>query len=379
MKIAVNTRFLLKDRLEGIGVYSDEILKRMVLDNPNHEYHFLFDRPFHPSFLYGDNVFPHRVSPPARHPILWKWWFDISVKRWLKKISPDVFFSPDGFLSTTSTIPTVLTIHDIAFEVFPKAYKRIHAIYYKYYTPRFVHRAQKVITVSNHTKNHLIEKYGICTKKIEVIYNGVDHKFLPIHTSERQKVRNDLTQGKPFFLYVGAIHPRKNLGMLISAFEAFKETDEQGFTLVIVGRYAWKSKFEKQLIKKSSVSGQIIHLQNVKSSIEKIVGAATLLCYLSKFEGFGLPIIEAMKSGVPVLCSDVSSMPETAGGAAHLVNPDDKNAIVASMKKITSDNAYRNALIEKGKKRANDFSWKVAAKQTFEILQQTGSQTIRGK
>ena len=137
MKIAINCRLLLKNKLEGIGWYSFEIVSRIVKNHPEHDFYFLFDRPFHPDFVFAKNVKPIVLSPQARHPFLWYLWFEFSVSKFLKKNNIDLFFSPDGYLSLNTNVKTLLTIHDLNFEHFPEQLPFLTRKYYQYFTPKF--------------------------------------------------------------------------------------------------------------------------------------------------------------------------------------------------------------------------------------------------
>jgi glycosyltransferase involved in cell wall biosynthesis len=157
MKIAVNTRLLLKDKLEGIGWVAYETLRRMVASHPEVEFYFLFDREPDPMFLFADNVKPVVLFPQARHPFLFIWFFEFSVTKALKKIKPDLFFSPDGYLSLRSDVPQVTQFHDLNFEHFPKDMPKIHLWHYKTFFPRFARKAKRIVTVSEFSKQDIVE------------------------------------------------------------------------------------------------------------------------------------------------------------------------------------------------------------------------------
>ena len=141
MRIAVNTRFLLPNKLEGIGRFTLEVLRRMVNSHPEHEFYFFFDRKYDPSFVLSENVIPIILFPPARHPFLFYWWFEWSVARALKKHNIDVFLSTDNFCSLNTKVPTVLVTHDLAFAHFPEQVGFLQRKYYQYFTPRFLAKA----------------------------------------------------------------------------------------------------------------------------------------------------------------------------------------------------------------------------------------------
>src|SRR5262245_6511853 len=155
MNIAVNTRMLLKGRLDGIGTFSYETLKRITAQHPEHRFIFLFDRPYDPSFVFGSNVTPLNLFPPARHPLLYTWWFEYSVPKALRNIQADVFLSPDGFLSTRTGVPTLAVIHDINFEHYPKDMPGAYRNYYRTWFPRFARKATRIATVSEFSKKDL--------------------------------------------------------------------------------------------------------------------------------------------------------------------------------------------------------------------------------
>jgi len=181
MRIAVNTRFLLYNKLEGIGTFSFEVLKRLVANNPQHQFIFLFDRPWHASFVFAENVEPYQIFPPARHPFLFVWWFEWSVAKALKKTKADIFFSPDGYLSLRSKIPQITVFHDLAFEHYPKDVPYLAAKHYRYFFPRYAKKAAKILTVSQFSKIDIIAQYRIDERKIEVVYNGVNELYKPVN------------------------------------------------------------------------------------------------------------------------------------------------------------------------------------------------------
>ena len=180
MRIAINTRFLMPGQLEGLGRYTYEVARRLVQGHPEHEYLFFFDRPFDKRFLFGDNVKAIVLPPPARHPILWYIWFEYSVASALAKYKPDVFFSPDGYLSLHATTPTVMVVHDLAHEHFPDAVPFLVRRFYQRYVPRYCRRADHLLAVSHYTKEDMQKQYSIEGSKITVCGNGCREGFTPL-------------------------------------------------------------------------------------------------------------------------------------------------------------------------------------------------------
>ncbi len=362
MKIAVNTRFLLKGKLEGIGLFTHETLRRLVAQHPGDEFIFFFDRPFDPSFVYGENVKPVVLFPPARHPFLFVWWFEWAVAQALKKYKPDVFYSPDNFLSLRTSIKTVLVTHDLAHVHFPEQVSFFHRKYYQFFAPKFNRRADRIVAVSHFTKEDIVKQYGISPKKIAVACNGCREIFRPLSEGEKTAVQLQFAEGKPYFFYVGAVHPRKNVHRLITAFDHFKQKTGAAEKLLIAGRFAWKAGEVKEAFEKSLFENDIHFLGYVPDNeLAKLMGAAFACTYLSLFEGFGVPVLEAMNCDVPVITSDVSSLPEVAGNAALLVNPYSTDEISAALENIWKDENLRKSLVLEGQIQREKFTWQKAA------------------
>jgi len=342
MKIAVNTRFLLANKLEGIGWFSYETLKRWVAWYPEHEFIFIFDRPYDPQFIFGDNVTPVVAFPPARHPILFYLWFEWALPRIFRKHKPDYFVSPDGFLSLRTKIPTQLVIHDIAWKHFPTHIPNAHLRHYDLQVP---------------------------SNKIDVVYDGSNEAFQPVSNLLQGEIRNKYSQGQPYFLYVGSIHPRKNVGRLLQAFDQFKTQYSSPLKLLLVGRMAWQSGEIGQIVQQLKHSKDVIFLgYTPPTELPSIVGSAYAMVYISLFEGFGLPILEAMYSNVPSISSNSSSMPEVTGDAGLSVDPYSLDSIASAMANLWNNKELRLRLIEKGKIQRRLFSWDLTAEKLWTSL-----------
>src|ERR1700733_4889976 len=176
MKIAVNTRLLLKNKLEGIGWFSYETLKQMTVQHPEHQFYFVFDRPFDPEFIFSKNITPVVIGPPSRHPVLWYIWFNWSLSRVLKRIRPDLFLSPEGYICLNTNVKTINVMHDIAYEHYPESVPKLVKSYYKYYFPKFAQKAERIATVSQFSKEDIVKLYNIDPDKIKVVYNGFNER-----------------------------------------------------------------------------------------------------------------------------------------------------------------------------------------------------------
>ena len=369
MKIAVNTRLLLKNKLEGIGWFSYETLKRITLWHPEHEFYFIFDRKYSTDFIFSKNVIPVVAFPPTRHPVLTEFYFRHIIPRIVKKIKADVFFSPDGWLPTTLKIPTHTVIHDLNFEHFPEFMPEYARKHFTKCFPRYAHTASRIATVSEYTKNDLVKTYGISRDKIDVVYNGANEIYSPVPKDEQKKIRDDFTAGAPYFIFVSSIHPRKNLENTLKAFFKFKDDTGSPAKFVIVGSVMWKSAVLENLIKNSPHKNELIFTGHIEvETLHKLIASAEALVYASFFEGFGIPILEAMRCGTPVITSNVTSMPEVAGNAAIIVSPHKVEEISGAMKQIYTDENLKKELSKKGLERSKEFSWDKTAKLLWNSL-----------
>lgn len=370
MRIAVNTQHLLKDRLEGIGWFAHEVLSRLVLEHPEHEFIFIFDRKWDTSFIYAENVIPVKTIVPSRHPILWWWHYEVDIPLILKKFKPDLFFSPDGWMSLKTNIPSVDTIHDINFIHRSKDFPVLVRLYYKRYFRRYAKKAKRLVTVSEYSKSDIVRHFKIAPEKIDVAHNGCNSIYSPVSNDLKIEIRNKYTEGNPFFIYVGSINPRKNLRGLLKAFDKFKEKDTNNYRLLLVGEAMWESsyladqlggmKYRDSIEFTGRISNEVLHL---------IMASADALMMVSFYEGFGIPVIEAMHCDVPVICSNVTALPEVAGEAALFVNPESEEEIADAMYNLSKYPELRQSLIIKGREQRKKFSWDNTAAKVWSSIE----------
>ncbi len=369
MVIAVNTRFLMKDHLEGFGYFMLETLKRITVAHPEHQFWFLFDRPFDPSFIFASNVHPVVVSPPARHPFLWKYWYDLRLPSILKKIKAEVFLSPDGFASLATKVPQCLVVHDLGFLHYPDAYKKSHAVFLRHYMPKYLKKARHIATVSQFSKDDIIRNYKTDPSKIDLVYSAPKNIFQPVSFEEQESTREKYTEGKAYFIYVGAIQPRKNLVNLLKAFSLFKKRQRSDMKLVLAGRLAWKHDAFVESLKTYKYRGDVILTGYLpEQELVNLVASSYALVYPSLFEGFGVPVLEAMNCHVPALTSANSSMQEIGEDAALYFDPNDHEDIADKLMLIYKDENLRKELIEKGKPVALKYTWERTAALLWESI-----------
>jgi glycosyltransferase involved in cell wall biosynthesis len=369
MKIAINTRLLLRNQLDGIGWFTYETARRMVYSHPDVEFHFLFDRPFDKRFVFGENVKAHYLGPPARHSVLQQMWNNYSVPWMLRSIKPDIYFSPDAQLSLRTNVKQVIVIHDLNFEHYPSD---IPAHYYRYLhkqSPKFAEKASRIITVSDFSKQDIISLYNISPDKIDVAWNGVNDLFHPLNEQEQLAVREKLSAGKPYFITVGSIHPRKNIHRLLAAFDQFKEKTGSLSKLLVVGNAFYLSEEIKSALQNMRYKEDVIMAGRMDAdALNNAIASSIANVYISYFEGFGIPVLEGFKCGVPVLAANSSSIPEVAGDAALLIDPFNLDEISNALETLETNRTFRLELIEKGNKRVQHFSWDHTAEVVWNSL-----------
>lgn len=363
MRIGVNTRFLLPHKMEGFGWYTYETMLRITRQYPEHEFFFFFDRAFDKKFIFSENVTPVVVHPFTRHPILIKIWFDWSIKRALKKYQCEAFISPDGYLSLTTNVPQLSIIHDLNFEHNPQDLPKSSLEFYKKRFPLFAKKAARICTVSHFSKADIVETYGISPEKIDVTHNGVSSLFRIFSEEEKTLTRQAFTDGNPYIIFVGAIHRRKNLQRLLQAFTELKNEQNISEHLLIVGEPMWKS----QQIKIDKEIQSVVHFSGhlAPEALMKVMGSATCLAFVSYFEGFGIPILEAMQAGVPVLAGNKTSLPEVGGDAAIYCDPYSVKDIKEKLLQLLTDDQLQKDLIVKGLARSRQFSWDQTAQDLW--------------
>lgn len=368
MKIAVNTRLLLKNRLEGIGIFTRETLARITQAHPEHQFYFLFDREYDESFVFSENVTPIVAHPQARHPYLWYLFFEHGIPLKLKKIKPDFFLSTDGWIPTRLSIPSVNVIHDLNFLHHPEFVPPVVRRYYDRFFPKFARNATRLATVSQFSRDDIHQSYQVPLENIDVVYNGANTAYRPYTEEQQAAVKQQYTDGHDFFLFVGLIHKRKNLDNVFRAFDLFKERTGSPMKLVVVGdKKWWAGEIEDTYLAMRHRKDVVMLGRRQLDELSALTAAATAMVYASLFEGFGQPIVDAFNAHTAVITSNISSMPEIAGDAALLVNPYDVGEIAQAMEQLYRDPLLRNTLIEKGKARKGLYTWD----RTAELLWQT--------
>lgn len=274
-----------------------------------------------------------------------------------------------------SPCPTVITVLDLGFLCHPEAFKRSKRTYLQWMTRASVRKARRVIAISEHTRRDVIARYGVPAERVETVYCGVDRHFRPLPAEEIAVFRNRKGLPERLILFLGTIEPRKNVSSLIAAYAHLLErapVETSDLALVIAGAKGW---FFEDVLAQIEALGlrQRVYLPGYVPEAEKPMwyNAATCFCYPSLYEGFGLPPLEAMACGVPVVTSDRSALPEVVGDAAHTVPPLDVEALSAALHQLIVSPSLRAEYAQRGRARAKRFSWEQAARETVHVYHQS--------
>lgn len=277
----------------------------------------------------------------------------------------DLFFFPDYYAFPTTSGKRLVLIYDITYVAYPEYGLKERIDFFTKMTKKTISRKDTIITISEFSKKELVEKMNVDEKLIHVVYPGVDEKFKPASPAAIEKVRNKYNIDKPYILFIGSIQTRKNLAVLVEAFQKFKDS----YILVIAGEKSWGAEEVFAKVQSLKLNKQV-KFTGYLPEVDKIplLSGASVFAFPSLYEGFGLPILESQSVGTPVICSNTSSLLEAGGNGALFFNPNDVKQIESTLGKILSSETTRRKLIEKGFLNTKRFSWENSAKKTLEIF-----------
>ena len=371
MRVGVNSRLLLKDKLEGIGYFTLKNLERLTKNHPDCEFVLFFDRPYDRDFVFAKNVKPIVIPLPTRHPMLWHIYFEILLPIYIRLYKIDVLFSPEGYVPTRVKSPMLCTIHDINFE-HDKTYigNRVYQRYMEYFTPRFAKSANAVLTVSEFSKQDIATTYKIDENKIFNVESSANEDYITYSKEENERTRERYSNSCPYFYFVGSLQKRKNLTNLFRAFDLFKDKTQSNVKLLIVGSKKWWKGEIEDTFNAMEYKNEVVFTGRIPlEEVNRIASASLSLVFVSFFEGFGLPLLEAYRSSTAVITSNTSSMPEVAGQGALYANPYNVESICEAMIEIYKNPSLREDLIKKGQEQAKKYSWDKTAELVWNAIE----------
>lgn len=370
MKIAVNAADLDHPRIDGTRIYIQNLLKNFGLQDKEDRFLIYHKKEFNSQLKFPD--FENYEIANMPFPF---WWTQTRFAWEMRREKPDILFMPMHslpFLRFKKT-KTVVTIHDLAFKFFPDHFPKKDLRRLNFFTDYAVKNSDKIIAISNSTKNDLLKIYPkIKENKIKTIYHGYDKELFKPDISEQEIKRvNSKFQsrigGTKFILYVGTIQPRKNIETLLEAFEILRRKEaHKNLNLVIAGSEGWLAGNIVEKIKKNP--GAMMTGKFETADLPALIAGAEVFVLPSLYEGFGLPVLEAMACGTPVAVADNSSLSEVAGNAGILFDACSSEKIADVLLEIIENEKLRNSLREKGLERVKSFSWEKCAKETLEWI-----------
>lgn len=366
MKIAIQAADLDHSRIDGTRVYILNLLKYFGKLDMDSEF-----------FLYHQKEFNPELTPPKfeNYKIIQKTfpflWTQIMFAYEIWKENPDVLWMPMHNLPIfrRKKLKTIVTIHDLAFKIFPESFKKNDLRKLNFFADYSIRNADKIIAISEATKQDILKFYPeINAQKIKVIHHGFS---ADVFSQERdvkyeKELKNRLKIAGNYILYSGALQPRKNIERLIEAFEMYKKRSKSDIKLVLAGEKAWLWEEIEKKVKNSPYCADIIMPGKLKfCDMGHLFRGADVFVYPSLYEGFGITVLEAFASGVPLITASNSSLPEVGGNAALYFNATDTEELSARIEEVLSSEKLRSDLIEKGREQIKNFSWEKCAKETL--------------
>ena len=379
MLIGIDASRATAARRTGTEVYSLHLIRALLARGAGHRFRLYFNQ------APASGLFP--VTADSRVMPFPRLWTHLRLSREMYSLPPDVLFVPSHVLPLIHPPRCVVTVHDLGFHYYPQAHTLCQNAYLRWSTRFNARTAKRILADSEATRQDLMRYYATPEERIVVVYPGRDETLAPVEDPQvLTELRARYGLRAPYFLYIGTLHPRKNLVRLIDAFAALTSAgrvqvqaadgaaDEAiGPQLVLAGQKGWLYEEIFGRVRKLGLEKHVVLTGYVPDvDLPALLSGALAFAFPSLYEGFGFPVLEAMACGTPVVCSNVSSLPEVAGDAALQVDPLDTDALAEAMHQVATDDALRKVLIERGFAQVQRFSWQRSASQVLDVLEDVG-------
>jgi glycosyltransferase involved in cell wall biosynthesis len=356
----------------GIGRYADELVRALLAAYPDETWQLFYVDPERRTPAPPLDALPRTALRQSNKP----WRLRVLLSTYFRRgqdqtIGPtEIFHATDHLLPHLSHARSVFTLHDLTALIFPTTHTQLNRRFLQLMLPHFLHDATLVVADSASTQRDAQRLYHLPAERIRVVHLGVDPHFQPVAPPIQDEVRERYRLPDRFILSVGTIEPRKNLIVLLEAYQALHQQDPE-IQLVIAGGRGWHSEPFFDKLRTLGPEESVKLLGRVPDEdLPALYSLAEDFAFPSLYEGFGLPVLEAMACGAPVICSNTSSLPEVAGAAAIQIAPTDVAAWTHALKQLSADAALRASLRERGLKQAARFSWETTARQTYAVYQE---------
>ena len=367
MHVGLNAQLLSLDRTyrgAGINTYIYHLLRAIGQIDSSHRFTaFVGERRFR-----EERLAVRRAAWPTERPWVRILWEQLALPAILRRAEVDLLHAMAFVAPLWAPCPYVVTVYDLSFLRYPEAFRPFNRWYLSRFTPISVRRARRVIAISESTRRDLVAWLHVPPERVDVVHCGVDPVFRPLAANPIEQFRRERGLPDQFVLFVGTLEPRKNVERLIRAYADWRLQlgDVKAPKLVVAGAKGWYTEQIFRTVETMGLTGDVLFPGHVVAEdLPLLYNAAGLFVYPSLFEGFGLPVLEAMACGAPVICSNVSSLPEVTGDAALLVSPDDVPGLAEAMRGVWEDLELRRDMVARGLARARGFTWERVARQTI--------------
>lgn len=369
MRIGIDAYDVNVERKAWAKTYVTNLLLNLAKIDTDNDYLLYLPRPLRKDFPIRQENFKYRI---LCSPKLWTIWTQVRIPLDLMFQKPDILFLPSHSLPRYHPCKTVVTIHDLAFLTFPAYFKAKDRIIQRKITSYAIKNADRIIAVSHSTKRDIIKYYHVNSEKITVIYHGGGEIRRPISDSDKiEEVRQKYNLPTRYILYLGVLQPRKNLARLIKAFDSLLKDQKIAQGLVIAGKKGWLYQDIFDTVKRLKLQDKVSFTGYIPTNdLPMLLAGADLFVLPSLYEGFGLPVLEAMACGTPVITSNVSSLPEVVGNAAILIDPYNIKEMADAIYRVLHNENLKSEMVRKGLKQAKKFSWEKTARKTLEIYKE---------
>jgi glycosyltransferase involved in cell wall biosynthesis len=348
----------------GINSYIYHLLRHLGRIDSDYSYSvFLSERRF------ADERLKLRYTRwPTHRPLVRILWEQLVQPMALRQAGIDLLHAMAFTGPLATPCPFVVTVYDLSFLHYPDAFRSWNRWYLRCFTGLSARRARRVIAISENTKRDVVKMLGVPSDSVDVVYCGAGEIFHPLPPAEVTRFRRERALPDRFILFLGTLEPRKNVQMLIRAYAQWQKAEPAIPKLVVAGGKGWYYGQIFAEVERLELTGEVIFPGYVaQEELPLWYNAASLFVYPSRFEGFGLPVLEAMACGTPVVTTSAASLPEVAGGAALLVSPDDEKQLIEAMRRALCDQALREEMTTKGRAHATTFTWDRTARQTADV------------
>jgi glycosyltransferase involved in cell wall biosynthesis len=366
MRIGVSARWL-DLPASGAREYTLSLIQSLLEKDHRNEY-VIFHR--HPARM-GSFAAAREILLPGRSKLVWDY---LSLPRAIARERVELFWTPSYIVPFPIHCKSVATVHDLAYLTMPRSYDPFDVLYMRLAMPGSFRRASALLSVSEHTRRDLVRFFPFTEGKVVVTHHGVAPGYREKHSAEMEnEVRTRYSIQYRYIFYAGSLSPRKGVPYLLQAFGMLKRDQHIPHRLVLTGGWSWGNVDVRQLIETLGLQDDVIILGEVPADHMPILyRLADLFAYPSLYEGFGLPILEAMASQCPVVCSNLTSLPEVAGDAAILVDPRDVASLADAMYRALMEPATRECLKQRGVRRSECFTWEATADKTLQVFEKVG-------